>query len=177
MNDFENTINRAINKASQLLILEFRNELKAQGHVNTGKLSDSISYEINDIVLGVISDFYMLDYGFAIDTGIEANRIPFSKGSGAGSSKYIQGLVNYFISKGKGVKAAKRAAFATATIHKREGMPTKASSRFSKTGKRTQFIDIAYDRVKEQIEKILIYDLADEIEMSFELLYKKIPIK
>lgn len=177
MSNFEEAVNRAINKASQILVLEFRAELRRQGHENTGKLRDSIHYEINDIVLGVMSEFFMLDYGVAMDTGIPASRIPFTRGSGSGSSKYIDGLIKYFLSKGKGIKTAKRAAFATAMDHKRYGMPTKGSYRFSKNGKRTGFIQIAYDNVKDQIEKIMTEDLVNEVEYNFDLFFKNLIIR
>ena len=52
----------------------------------------------------------------------------------------LQGLVKYWEGKGLGQREALRAAFATATIHKREGIPSRQSLQYSRSGKRTGFI-------------------------------------
>ena len=70
---------------------------------------------------------YVLDYMATINTGVTASRIPYSRGSGARSSQYIQGLTNYVKRRmGKSDKEAKSIAFAIASKHKKEGMPTKS---------------------------------------------------
>lgn len=130
---------------SDLIKQDISTKLKEQGHNNTGSLLNSISYKITQTADSIITDFYMNNYGNIVDFGVRANRIPYRRGSGAKKSKYIDGLINYFQSKGLSDAESKRAAFATATIHKREGMPTKASSRFSKTGERTGFITKVID--------------------------------
>ena len=130
---------------SDLIKQDISTKLKEQGHNNTGSLLNSISYKITQTADSIITDFYMNNYGNIVDFGVRANRIPYRRGSGAKKSKYIDGLINYFQSKGLSDAESKRAAFATATIHKRDGMPTKASSRFSKTGERTGFITKVID--------------------------------
>ena len=130
---------------SDLIKQDISTKLKEQGHNNTGSLLNSISYKITQTADSIITDFYMNNYGNIVDFGVRANRIPYRRGSGAKKSKYIDGLINYFQSKGLSDEESKRAAFATATIHKREGMPTKASSRFSKNGERTGFVTKVID--------------------------------
>jgi hypothetical protein len=130
---------------SDLIKQDISTKLKEQGHNNTGSLLNSISYKITQTADSIITDFYMNNYGNIVDFGVRANRIPYRRGSGAKKSKYIDGLINYFQSKGLSDAESKRAAFATATIHKREGMPTKASSRFSKNGERTGFVTKVID--------------------------------
>lgn len=125
---------------SDLIKQDISTKLKEQGHNNTGSLLNSISYKITQTADSIITDFYMNNYGNIVDFGVRANRIPYRRGSGAKKSKYIDGLINYFQSKGLSDAESKRAAFATANVHKQDGMPTKASSRFSKTGERTGFI-------------------------------------
>ena len=71
-----------------------------QGHNNTGSLLNSISYKITQTADSIITDFYMNNYGNIVDFGVRANRIPYRRGSGAKKSKYIDGLINYFQSKG-----------------------------------------------------------------------------
>jgi len=75
--DFKNQIE----KVNDVLIEQFRKKLKAQGHFNTGKLSDSIYDEIDIIGTTIVSSFYYEDYGTFIDKGIAANRIPYRRGS------------------------------------------------------------------------------------------------
>lgn len=130
---------------SDLIKQDISTKLKEQGHNNTGSLLNSISYKITQTADSIITDFYMNNYGNIVDSGVKANRIPYRRGSGAKKSKYIDGLINYFQSKGLSDAESKRAAFATANVHKQEGMPTKASSRFSKTGERTGFITKVID--------------------------------
>ncbi|HQO72649.1 MAG TPA: hypothetical protein PLJ53_07870 [Sedimentibacter sp.] len=130
---------------SDLIKQDISTKLKEQGHNNTGSLLNSISYKITQTADSIITDFYMNNYGNIVDFGVRANRIPYRRGSGAKKSKYIDGLINYFQSKGLSDAESKRAAFATANVHKQDGMPTKASSRFSKTGERTGFITKVID--------------------------------
>jgi hypothetical protein len=52
-------------------------------------------------------------------------------------------------------KEALGIAFAIASKHKREGMPTRASARFSQTGKRTGFIEVALLSKEQEIEQVI----------------------
>ena len=130
---------------SDLIKQDISTKLKEQGHNNTGSLLNSISYKITQTADSIITDFYMNNYGNIVDLGVRAKRIPYRRGSGKEKSEYIDGLINYFQSKGLSDAESKRAAFATANVHKQDGMPTKASSRFSKTGERTGFITKVID--------------------------------
>ena len=58
MNDFEKSIVSGLESAMQRLQTDLRGELKAQGHNLTGRLSDSLEYDIEvegDIIRAVIS--------------------------------------------------------------------------------------------------------------------------
>lgn len=153
-----------------LIQSEMRDTLKKQGHYNTGKLSDSISYRITvkgDAIVGVIE---APDYAVYLDTGVPASRIPYSgRRGGGGTSQYIQGLITYFRDRGLPSREAKSAAFATAEKQRREGMPTRDSFRFSDTGRRTGFIkesvdssiDRATDALEESFREIIILELKE----------------
>jgi hypothetical protein len=130
---------------SDLIKQDISTKLKEQGHNNTGSLLNSIDFNVYDAADTIVSDFFMNDYWNKVNYGVSASRIPYRPGSGAKKRKYIDGLINYFQSKGLSDAESKRAAFATANVHKQEGMPTKASSRFSKTGERTGFITKVID--------------------------------
>lgn len=115
-------------------------ELSAQGHRNTGSLERSFTHEVrreSGMLIGAIKSN---EYSIYLEFGVPANRIPFSPGSGAKSSKYIAGLINYFTTKGLAASEARGAAFATAHAHKREGMPTRASFAYSSNGRRVGFM-------------------------------------
>lgn len=113
---------------------ELRKELEAQGHKDTGKLIDSIEYEILSDSKEIKIVFEYLFYGDILNAGVKPSRIPFGKSTTAKTSKYIEALKNWAAR--KGMKNPLGAAFAIAKTQKREGMPTKGSYVFSKNGRR-----------------------------------------
>lgn len=155
MSDLEQGIVSGLKDAMRRLQSDLRAELKAQGHYLTGKLNDSIEYEIETEPGLVRAVMECEDYGLAMEFGVPASNIPYSPGSGAGSSKYIQGLVRFWNLRGVTGKEGVRAAFATARKHKREGMPTRASAVFSTTGARTGFASTVIERDLELIARVL----------------------
>lgn len=161
------SIELALRSAATQFVIALRSELKAQGHHNTGRLSNSIVFEIENELIDYVVTFFFEEYGFYIDKGVTADKIPYSgRGLGTGTkSKYIGGLIDYFKSKGLTEKEAKSAAFATANKHKKEGMPTKGSYAFSKNGRRLNFIDSAYQSVAEKIQRIILVDLLNKIKV------------
>lgn len=122
---------------------EIEKTFRAQGHNLTGKLIRSIEVQVNQTGGGVFlvttGNVLYEEYGRFVETGVKSNRIPYGRKTGKKVSKYIQGLIGYFEKRGLSGREAKSAAFATAKVHAREGMPTKASRRFSSTGERTGF--------------------------------------
>lgn len=152
---FEQGISDGLAAAMKRLQADLRTELKAQGHYLTGKLHDSIQYKIETLPGLVRAEMECEDYGLAMEFGVPAERIPYSPGSGAGSSKYIQGLIRYWNKRGVTGREGVSAAFATARKHKKEGMPTRASAAFSTTGKRTGFATTVIERDLDLIGRVL----------------------
>ena len=103
--------------------------------------------------------------------GVSAERIPYTRGSGAGSSRYIQGLTKYVKNRMglQGVEAVS-VAFAIANVHKQEGMPTQASRAYSQTGERTRFVENAI----EEIERDQILDEIIDRYFGEEIIDKQI---
>ena len=154
----EEALNTLSSEVAEIVLISVKAELEAQGHKMTGDLYNSIKYEIRSEASKVIIDYSFLDYGMVQNYGIKADRIPFSAGSGAKKSKYIDGLVKFVQNRmGKSGKEAERIAFAIARKHKTEGMPTKGSTKFSKNGRRTNWINEgiaeATPKVNEAISK------------------------
>lgn len=111
-------------------------EYRVQGHVLTGETIRNLRVEsrsVGEIARGRVYGPGHTEY---LERGVRAKNIPFSPGSGKPRSKYISGLIDYWRKRGLPPGEAKSAAFATAHKHKNEGMPTAASRRFSRNGKR-----------------------------------------
>jgi hypothetical protein len=127
-----------------------------QGHKMTGALNDSIEYKVNATMDSVMLEFLMLDYGMIQNFGVTPERIPFNPGSGAKSSKYIDGLKRFAkIKLGKNDKEAERVAFAIAYKQKQEGMPTRGSYKYSSTGKRTGAVLDALKDSEDEVQKLI----------------------
>ena len=130
-------------------------ELAEQGHRATGKGIKSIEPKVTaeglDKLVGTI---LANDYLIPVDTGVKAARIPYSPGSGARTSKYIQGLIRWvgIIKPSLSTKERKGMAFAVAAKHKREGMPTRGSYSFSSNGRRTGWVKHG---IEDNVERLV----------------------
>lgn len=166
----------ALESAMSKFVGTLRGSLEDQGHVNTGRLSRSIQYKIEKGAGVVTATIEAEDYGVFVEFGVPASSIPYNPGrrGGGGTSRYIEGLIRYFRQKGEPEREAMRAAFATARVHAREGMPTNASARFSRTGERTGFAKTALENDLDTIARILenttgyelTIQLADSVQME-----------
>lgn len=157
----------------ELVKISLIQTIEAQGHRYTGKLQDSIRYELErKSFLGRIV-FYAEYYSDFVDKGVPANRIPYNpnKRTGKKTSKYIERLIDFVLNKLKvGSDNAKNVAFMIARKHAKEGMPTNNSSKYSKTGERLDYIQISLARVRAKIRELLI-QLSREI---FKFVFLKI---
>lgn len=129
----------------EFLAVEIGRELAAQGHRLTGKLAASLQPRLTGQEL--TADMVWLAYGEAINNGVHRSRIPFSPGSGKKHSKYIAALIRYVKLrrlKPKNGQTVKSIAFAIAHSQKQTGLPTYASRRHSRTGRRTGAVQEAY---------------------------------
>ena len=148
---------QAADMIGEIAVEAVKLELAAQGHRLTGALIDSVTYQVKQTATGAMIEGLLLDYGIPVNTGVPASRIPYSGGrSGGGASAYIRGLqlfaqLKFRVSK----KEALGIAFAIANKHKKEGMPTQRSKRFSKTGKRTGAIQDGLQNVERQIQEVI----------------------
>lgn len=142
---------------------ELQNELEQQGHRDTGKLIDSIEYEILTDADAILIAFSYLGYGDIVNDGVRPSNIPFSPNSGAKSSKYIDALKNW--AKRKGFKKPLSAAFAIAHKHKKEGMPTKNSYKFSSNGRRKYWKSFTLNQYLDKSLEIMSSDVDDLIAL------------
>lgn len=161
---------QAADRLGALVVEALRVQYRLQGHKLTGRLQKSIEYEVEPSKDGATVRVFMEDYGIVLDQGVRPARIPFSSRSGrGGKSQYIQGLKGFAKKRfGVGEKEATRIAFAIAAKHKKEGMPTRASRRFSRTGKRTGAISAALLDTQKEQERIVETALQTTIELYFD---------
>ena len=146
-----------------------REQLAAQGHVMTGKLSESIEYEISVDGTSAVGRMYMEDYGLVVETGVSAGRIPYggTGGTKGKTSKYIQGLITFWEGRGLTGREAISAAFATAKVHAKEGMPTRASYAHSSTGERTGFVRTAIENTLEGVGELIEKKFGQKLLIDF----------
>lgn len=144
-----------------------RDTLAAQGHVLTGNLSDSIMFEVSADGDEIVGQMYVADYGIFVNVGVTADRIPFGGRSGkGGTSQYIQGLISFWEGRGLSGREAIGAAFATAHVHAREGMPSRGSYRYSSNGERLGFVQDAVESRIARIEKTLSEKFSATLEFE-----------
>jgi hypothetical protein len=160
---------------SALAIEVIAMEWRAQGHELSGsavkQMETVVKFEINTLVIeGLVPDYMAIN-----NSGVTAARIPYTPNSGRPPSKYISGLIDYVKRRmGKSDKEAKSIAFAIASKHKKEGMPTKGSVRFSTTGKRTGFIEQALDKNSAKFIELIENAITFSVEATIESYYKSI---
>jgi hypothetical protein len=146
-----------------MLVDALVDEFIAQGHNNTGEFVKSITYAVNNFAQVISLNLYFNKYGVFLDKGVTAQRVPFSAGSGARSSKYITALTKWVRQRGfvTSLKQAKSMAFAIAKKHKKEGMPSRNSYKYSINGRRTDFFTYTIENKQDEIDS-RIYELAGE---------------
>lgn len=136
-----------------------------QGRSLTGALVNSIDYSVNATVNSALIEFTLLDYGMILNYGVPASRIPFSPGSGAGSSKYIDGLKMYAkLRFSANDKEAERIAFAIAHKHKKFGMPL---------DKKTGAVEKALEESKDEVEALITEALSQAINFMFTTAFQR----
>ena len=163
----------------QLIQEAMRDQIDAQGHRLSGKLSDSITFSVSENESEVTGQMFIEDYGVYVEVGVSADRVPYGKGGGkpGGTSKYIQGLINFWEQKGLSGREAVGAAFATAKVLAREGMPSRASYAYSQSGKRTGFIKEAVNDKMQEIQDKLSARYGTELILQFGEAFKNEKIR
>jgi hypothetical protein len=143
-----------LNKVAQLLNKVLILELKDQGHHLTGALERSINsaYRVIEKSRETELNGYALDYAQDLETGQPSS----------GKLPTIIELQKYFMLRGLSQREALGAAINTARKQAKEGMPTRASSRFSKTGERKHFIQRTWNENQQKVDGLMDFGM-DEI--------------
>jgi hypothetical protein len=171
----EASLQKLADDISVLAISVVANEWRLQGHELTGaavkQMETIVRMEINTLIIeGLVPNYMAIN-----NSGVTAARIPYTPNSGRPPSKYISGLIDYVKRRmGKSDKEAKGIAFAIASKHKKEGMPTKGSVRFSTTGKRTGFIEQALEKKEAEMADLINRAIYQSMIITVETFYKSI---
>lgn len=165
------------------LVKAIRKELTEQGHKLTGKLLDSIRTVSKAVAEGEIEiEIRMLSRYRFTEYGVKANRIPFGnrKGRGEGTSKYIQGLIEFALLRRMTTdrEEALSIAFAIARKHKSEGMPTRGSYKYSNNGRRKFFqkTTLTGRELRNKIQSVFTSGLQNSLNQAIKELQRIYPI-
>ena len=154
----------------------FIRELEQQGHRATGRLIASVVAKVKAAMDDIEVALSHLDYGIIVNAGLKPAQVPYSRGSGAKTSKFIEALMGWIRLKGIGGgldKTVRGIAFAIATTMKKEGMPTRGSYRFTSNGRRTMWIDYIYNRYSVQWQDDVEILAGDYIEDAFDAILEQ----
>lgn len=156
---------KGLKEVQVLIHNRIRQELILQGHVMTGKV-----YKDHEEEISVRSDeVHLLGkypfYSKFLHTGVHSTKIPYDPEvrSGAKHSLYIEALIKY--AEFRGMTDPKNAAFAIANKHSKEGMSTRKSAKHSKTGIRSDFLDIVF------FDRRLNTDIVNTLDKVFLILF------
>lgn len=159
MTDTQDIYQRLGEQVGEVVKKAVKQAFVMQGRTLTGALVNSIDYSVNATVTSAYIEFTLLDYGMILNAGVPANRIPFSPGSGAKSSKYIDGLKMYAkLRFNANDKEAERIAFAIAHKHKKFGMPL---------DKKTGAVEKGLEESKDEVEALISEALTKVINVMF----------
>lgn len=144
-------IERRILQAAKKFADRGVNELIDQGHVATKNLIYSISAEVDASNLDRVRLMVeALDYGVDVDQGKTALEVRQL------GQQHVRNLLDWIAVIKPNLPPKEKISFANraAAAHRKQGIPTKASKRFSKNGRRTGWITQAYDtkEAQEQLE-------------------------
>lgn len=157
-----------IEKLEQVLRQELLREWTAQGHNMSGKAIEEMDIVLKETAATIAMDFLIPMYAYYQETGVPASSIPFSGIGGGGRSLYIEGLRKYAQARmGLSSPEALSVAFAIAYTHKKDGMPSSGSYRFSQTGKRTEWFTEAMSKNESMIRDYISKMLSGIIQVKF----------
>lgn len=163
-------IKNALEKAGAKTVKRLSDEIKAQGHVASGRGINSLKHHVrktgtDTYEISITGNSYLKP----LNDGVPASRIPYTRrkrGEGrGGTSKYIQGLKDWIAVKRPGMADSERTsiAFAIANTHKETGMPSPGSYQYSNTGKRTQFVEVVISSIRLSLPGLI----SSEIKKAF----------
>ena len=143
---------------SNIIISALVEEIKLQGHNDTGGLINSFESKETEYIYRSVIEILFFDYGTYLNYGRRA-----------GTYVPLAVLFDWVKRRLKlsGLEA-RRATFAINNKIFKEGIPTRGALKYSRTGKRTQFIDDALKRKDKEISEAIGEYFKTVISTKFE---------
>lgn len=143
---------------SNIVISALVEEIKLQGHNDTGGLINSFESKETESKNRAVIEILFFNYGTFLNYGrLPGTYVPFSI-----LFDWVKRLLKL-----SGLEA-RRATFAINNKIFKEGIPTKGALKYSRTGKRTQFIDDALKRKDKEITEAIGEYFKTVISTKFE---------
>ena len=145
---------------SNVIISALVEEIKLQGHNDTGKLINSFESTETETGKKTTIEILFFNYGMFLNYGRKpGSYVPF-----AVLFDWVKRRLNL-----SGLQA-RSATFAINQKIFKEGSPTKGALKYSSTGKRTQFIDDALKRKDKEITEAISEYFANVISKKIEVI-------
>ena len=155
-NTYQQLITNVIKREVNLAWIKKRHKL-------TGGLVENMDVRIDSQDKNILIDVYMYPYGLIQDRGVQAGRIPYQRGSGAGKSLYIASLERYVeMRMGLSGKKALSVAFAIANKQKKVGMQIRTR------GRGTGWLTLAADKMMPEIDNLSMRYIDSVVESTLE---------
>ncbi|HAN37933.1 MAG TPA: hypothetical protein DCQ29_03440 [Chitinophagaceae bacterium] len=152
-------LSEAVKEAMEVMNLAIAEEFSAQGHTLTGAAERSLAFKIKELNNRVTAEGLAIAFMKKLNDGIPPDEVKVD-------SKYLDELTKYVnLRMGIYGRKAVQVAYRIALKHKREGVPTADSSRFSKTGERTHFINKASN--DSQVDKVMSTGIDTNMDQFF----------
>ena len=167
MKNILKTFDRTINAIGKKLIDGFRGELEAQNSIATGKLSDSMFYDLDETADSI---------ELVIQTKAKYVDI-VDKGMSSGTFPNLTAIKNWMDAKGisySDENEKERIAFNIARRIQIEGLPTQGGKRLSSTKEKTNFIGNVVNRRSKKNDSSIHSSIAKDIDNIFKQLPKQI---
>ncbi len=167
MKNILKTFDRTINAIGKKLIDGFRNELEVQNSIATGKLADSMFYDLDetaDSIELVIQT--RAKYVDIVDKGMKAGNMPS-----------LTAIKNWMDAKGikhSNENEKESIAYAIAKRIRAEGLPTQGGKRLSSTKEKTNFIGNVVNRRSKKNDNSIHSSIGKDIDNIFKQLPKQI---
>ena len=150
-----------LTKINDFILQQLKDELMQQGHRDTGRLINSLQYQLIQESNAVVALFTYLQYGQYVNDGVPASKVKYP----------IRVLIDW--ARRKGFTDPRSAAFAIRAKHKKEGIPTRGSFRFSRNGRRTQWRDHVLSNIRGDLDAIIDTELIDPLRIFFFTMLKE----
>ena len=156
------TAKDVVTELASTLTAELIEAADVQGHRLTGSLAKNIGYEVTGSDNEAEAKIYGPDYAIYLNYGVAPGKVRYP----------ISVMIDFLRKRGLPEKEAKSKAWATRTVQQREGMPTKASARFSRNGKRTGFLQEGFAKGMAKIREKAPGLFDDYVEVLVNQKYK-----